>query len=181
MADLHLLCPIGMHELGPRGGDERVLVFGVPGRQHSGPSLRVHVQTLRVLIDQLPGRVERLVFVEGSAVDSATAQAIEDMLAAMGPEDGLVRFQIPAEAIKLVKIEGDAASAPSANRGTLRFIERGIDRATLLAFCPPEVLRVSSLARALLHSPVGEWVDPAGLVASHAGLIETYPPDGLQT
>ena len=180
MPDLHLLCPIGSHELGPRGRDERVFVYGVPARQQSGPSLRVHVQTLRVLLDRLPGRVERLVFVEGSSADSATAQAIEDMLAAMGPEDGLVRFQIPAEAIKLVTREGDAAPAPS-NRGTVRFIERGIDRATLLVFRPPEVLRVSSLARALLRSAVGEWVDPAGLVAAHAGLIETYPPDGMQT
>ena len=181
MPALHLLSPIGAHELGPRGGDERVVVFGVPDREHPGHSLRVHLQTLLVLLDRLPARVERIVFVEGSSVDSATAQTIEDMLAAIGPEDGLVQFQIPAEAIKLVKRESDTAPASSEKRGTIRFIERGIDRATLLAFRPPQVLRVSSLVRALMTPPSGEWVDPAGLVAAHAGLIETYPPFGLHT
>ena len=172
MPNLHLLCPIPSHDLGPRGGDQRVVVFGVPGREHPGHDLRVHVQTLQVLLERLPGTVERLIFVEGSSVDSATARAIEDMLAAMGPEDGLVQFQIPAEAIKLVKRESDL----SADRKSVRFIERGIDRTTLLAFRPPEVLRVSSLNRALMTSSVGEWIDPAGLVAAHGGMIETYPP-----
>ena len=181
MPALHLLCLIGSHELGPRGGNERVVVYGVPDREDSGHSLRVHVQTLLVFLDRLPGRVERIVFVEGSSVDSATAQTIEDMLAAMGPEDGLVQFQIPAEAIKLLERESNTAPASSENRGTVRFIERGIDRATLLELRPPQVLRVSSLVRALMTFPSGEWVDPAGLLAANAGLIETHPPFGLHT
>ena len=176
-----MLCLIGSHELGPHGVDDNVLVYGVPGRQHSARSLQVHVQTLMTVLGQLSAAIERLVLVEGSSVDAPTARTIDEMLAAMGPEDGLVRFQIPADAIKLIKRESGGAPGASPNKEAPRFVERGIDRASLLAFRPPEVLRVSSLVAALRTPPVGEWVDPAGLMAAHGALIETYPPGGRQT
>jgi hypothetical protein len=148
-----------------------VVMFGVLGTHGSGPTLLVHWPTLLghlVRLDDDPGRV---VFVQGSSPDATTIATIEAMLIAMGSKDGLVRFEMAADAIKLTRspqVDGVAPQLPV-------LIERGVDRSTVVSFRPPEILRTSALLAALGLSPSDEWVNPAGLIVANGGRIETYP------
>jgi len=153
------------------GSNDRVVVFGVPGGRRSGPTLLVHSPALLVRLDQLDDDVERVVFIEGSSPEAATLATIDSMLRAIGPQDGLVQFQMAAEAIKLTR-------EPQVDGATLQLpflIERGVDRSNVVSFRPPELLRTSALLAALAKPPSEEWVDPAGLIVANGGWIETYP------
>jgi hypothetical protein len=126
----------------------------------------VHSPTLLLRLHQLSDAVELVVFVEDSPPDAATVAIVDGMLAAMGPEDGLVQFELAAEAIKLTR--KDAARSQ-------HFIGHAIDRSTLVSFRPPEVLRAAALAAAVTEAPSELWVNPAGLVAASGGNIATHP------
>lgn len=155
----------------PELENDRVVVFGVLGQRWSGPTLLVHSPSLLFRLDQLADHVGRVVFVAGSSPDATTLATIDAMLGAMGTEDGLVRFEMAAEAIKLTR-------RPQVDRATARLlvlIERGVDRSTVVSFRPPELLRTSALMAALAMPPSDEWVNPAGLIVANGGRIETYP------
>lgn len=164
MSSPHLLRPFPSRQLGLIEGDDRVVVFGALGGRRLGSTLLVHSPTLLFRLDHLTDEVELVVFVEDSPPDAATVATIDDMLATMGSEDGLVQFQLAAEAIKLTK-----------GAGSQRFVGQGIDRSTLVSFRPPEVLRASALIAAVTEPPTDLWVNPAGLVAANGGRIATYP------
>ena len=166
MSSPHLLRPFPSRQLGLIEGDNRVVVFGVLGGRRLGSTILVHSPTLLLRLDQLNDGVELVVFVEDSPPDSATVATIDDMLAAMGSEDGLVQFQVAAEAIKLTK--GDASLSQN-------LIRQGIDRSTLVSFRPPEVLRASALVAAVTKPPTELWVNPAGLIAANGGKIAIHP------
>lgn len=166
MSSPHLLRPFPSRQLGLIEGDDRVVVFGVLGGRRLGSTILVHSPTLLLRLDQLNEAVELVVFVEDSPPDAATIATIDDMLAAMGPEDGLVQFQLAAEAVKLTK---------ASQAHTLHFIGQGIDRSTLVSFRPPEVLRAAALVAAVSEPPTELWVNPAGLVAASGGTIATHP------
>lgn len=142
-----------------------------------GPTILVHSPTLLLRLDQLDDAVEVVVFVEDSPPAAATVAIIGDMLAAMGSEDGLVQFEVAAEAIKLTRGPAVRDSTPKTGRtpGSPVFINHGIDRSTLISFRPPEVLRASALVAAVTIPPSELWVNPAGLIAARGGRIETYP------
>jgi hypothetical protein len=160
-----LLRPIPARQLGLKGGD-RVVVFGDLGGRRLGSTVLVHSPTLLLRLQQLNEAVELVVFVEDSPPDETTIATIADMLAAMGPEDGLVQFQLAAEAIKLTT--DDAARSQ-------QFIVRAIDRSMLVSFRPPEVLRAAALVAAVTEPHSELWVNPAGLVAANGGIIATHP------
>jgi hypothetical protein len=166
MSSPHLLRPFPSRQLGLIEGDERVVVFGVLGGRRLGSTILVHSPTLLLRLDQLNDGVELVVFVEDSPPDAAAVATIDDMLAAMGSEDGLVQFQLAAEAIKLTR--GDASRSQ-------HFIGHAIDRSTLVSFRPPEVLRAAALVAAVTKPPSELWVNPAGLVAASGGTIATHP------
>lgn len=166
MSSPDLLRPFPSRQLGLVEGDDRVVVFGVLGGRRLGSTILVHSPTLLLRLDQLNDGVELVVFVEDSPPDGATVATIDDMLAAMGSEDGLVQFQVAAEAIKLTK--GDAPQSQ-------HFIDSGIDRSTLISFRPPEVLRASALVAAVAKPPAELWVNPAGLIAASGGTIAIHP------
>jgi hypothetical protein len=166
MSSPHLLRPYPSRQLGLIEGDDRVVVFGVLGGRRLGSTILVHSPTLLLRLDQLNGGVELVVFVEDTPPDAATVATIDDMLAAMGSEDGLVQFQLAAEAIKLTR--GDASRSQ-------HFIGHAIDRSTLVSFRPPEVLRAAALVAAVTKPPSDLWVNPAGLVAASGGTIAIYP------
>ena len=170
MSSPHLLRPFPSRQLGLIDGDDRVVVFGVLGGRRLGSTLLVHAPTLLFRLEQLSDGVELVAFVEDSPPDAATVATIDDMLAAMGSEDGLVQFQMAAEAIKLTKGDG---------RGRQQFVGKGIDRSTLVSFRPPEVLRAPALVAAVTKPPTELWVNPAGLVAANGGRIATYPRQPL--
>ena len=168
MTGSNLLRPL---ELEVAGSNDRVVVFGVLGGRRSGPTLLVHSPALLVRLDQLDDDVERVVFVEGLSPDAATLAIIDSMLRVIGPQDGLVQFQMAAEAIKLTKERQVVGVTPQ-----LPFlIERGVDRSNVVSFRPPELLSTSALLAALAKPPSKEWVDPAGLITANGGWIETYP------
>jgi hypothetical protein len=166
MSSPHLLRPFPSRQLGLIEGGDRVVVFGVLGGRRLGSTILVHSPTLLLRLDQLSDGVELVVFVEDSPPDSATVATIDDMLAAMGSEDGLVQFQLAAEAIKLTR-----SDAPHSQH----FIGHAIDRSTLVSFRPPEVLRAAALVAAVTKPPSELWVNPAGLVAASGGTIATHP------
>lgn len=166
MSSPDLLRPFPSHQFDLIEGGDRVVVFAVLGERRMGSTILVHSPTLLLRLEQLTGDVEVVVFVEDSPPDPATIATINDMLASLGSEDGLVQFQVPAEAIKLVKEPASTAQP---------LIGQGIDRSTLVSFCPPEVLRAAALAAAVATPPTELWVNPAGLVANNGGRIATYP------
>ncbi|HUP16637.1 MAG TPA: hypothetical protein VM848_11385 [Acidimicrobiia bacterium] len=166
MSSPHLLRPFPSRQLGLIEGDDRVVVFGVLGGRRLGSTILVHSPTLLLRLDQLNDGVELVVFVEDSPPDAATVATIDDMLAAMGSEDGLVQFQVAAEAIKLTKEDASRSQ---------HFIGQGIDRSTLVSFRSPEVLRASALVAAVTEPPTELWVNPAGLIAASGGTIGIHP------
>jgi hypothetical protein len=170
MSSPHLLRPFPSRQLGLIEGDDRVVVFGVLGGRWLGSTILVHSPTLLLRLDQLTDEVELVVFVEDSPPDAATVATIDDMLAAMGSEDGLVQVQVAAEAVKLTRADAS---------GSQQFIGQGIDRSTLVSFRPPEVLRATSLVAAMTRPPSELWVNPAGLVVGNGGRIATYPRSPL--
>jgi hypothetical protein len=115
------------------------------------------------------------------STDPATVATIDEMLATMGSEDGLVQFHVAAEAIKLTREHESSGRAPGPPPkegrapGPEVVVSHGIDRSTLVSFRPPEVLRMSALVAAVTKPPSELWVNPAGLVAANGGRIETYP------
>jgi hypothetical protein len=112
-----------------------------------------------------------VVFVDGLFPDAATLAIIDSMLRAIGPQDGLVQFQLAAEAIKLTREPQVDGVTPQ----PAVLIERGVDRSNVVSFRPPELLRTSALLAALAKPPSEEWVNPAGLIVADGGWIETYP------
>ncbi len=166
MSSPHLLRPFPSQQLGLIEGGDRVVVFGVLGGRRLGSTVLVHAPTLVVRLHQLSDAVELVVFVEDSPPDAATVATIDDMLSAMGPEDGLVQFHLAAEAVKLTR--DDAARSQ-------HFVGPAIDRSTLVSFRPPEVLRAAALVAAMTTPPSELWVNPAGLVAASGGIIATHP------
>lgn len=168
MSSPHLL-RLSQHEpLLSHGG---VVVFGVPGEHRRGPTLLVQSPVLRFHLEEVADEVERVVFIEGSAPNAATLATISAMLSAMGAEDGLVRFEMAAEAVKLTRDPQIDRTTP----GARLLIHRGVDRSTVVSFRPPEALRVSAILAALATTPSESWVNPAGLVVANGGRIETYP------
>jgi len=168
MSGPDLVQPLSISALGR--SNDRVVMFGVLGGRKSGPTLLVNSPALLVCLEQLDDDVEQAVFVEGSSPDATTLATIDVMLRAMGPEDGLVQVQMATEAIKLTtepQVVGTIESPV--------LIYRGVDRSTVVSFCPPELLRISALVAALVKPPSEEWVDPAGLIVANGGWIETYP------
>jgi len=176
MSSSDLLRMIPSRELGLSADNDRVVVFGVLGGKRLGPTILVHAPTLLLRLDQLTDVVKVVVFVEDSSLDAAIVATINDMLAAMGSEDGLVQFEVPAEAMKLTRAPASVDRPPTTNiAGSHVFIRHGIDRSKLVSFRPPEVLRASALLAAVTI-PLSElWVNPAGLIAARGGRIETFP------
>ena len=166
MSSPHLLRPFPSQQLGLIEGADRVVVFGVLGGRRLGSTVLVHSPTLVTRLHQVSDAVELVVFVEDSPPDAATVATIDDMLEAMGPEDGLVQFHLAAEAVKLTRV--DAA-------GSQPFVGHAIDRSTLVSFRPPEVLRAAALVAAFTKPPSELWVDPAGLIAASGGVIAIHP------
>ena len=166
MSSPHLLRPFASRQLGLIEGGDRVVVFGVLGARRLGSTVLVHSPTLMFRLHQLDEAVELVVFVEDSPPEAATVATVDEMLATMGPEDGLVQFHLAAEAVKLIR--GDAARSQD-------FIGHAIDRSTLVSFRPPEVLRTAALVAAVAIPPSELWVNPAGLVAASGGTIATHP------
>jgi hypothetical protein len=164
-----LVQPLSLSALGRF--NDRVVVFGVLGERRSGPTLLVHSPALMVRLDQVDDDVERVVFVDGLVPDAATLAIIDSMLGAIGPQDGLVQFQLAAEAIKLTREPQVDGVTPQ----PAVLIERGVDRSNVVSFRPPELLRTSALLAALAKPPSEEWVNPAGLIVADGGWIETYP------
>lgn len=147
-------------------------MFGVLGGRRLGPTILVHSPTLLLRLDQLADDVELVAFVEDSPPDAATIATIDDMVATISAEDdGLVRFQMAAEAIKLTGEEFPGGTAA----GPALLITGGIDRSTLVSFRPPELLRAFALVAAVARPPSDLWVNPAGLVVANGGRIDLYP------
>ena len=179
MPDLHLLCPIGSRELGRAAGMNGSLSSGFRANTPVSPS----GSTCRLCRSFSPNYPHASSGLCSARFIRRFGHGPGDRRDAGGNWSGRWASAISESGGGYQALKGESIAAPAspADAGAVRFIERGIDRAALVAFRPPEVLRAFSLVHALAAPPVEEWVDPAGLVAARAGLIETYPPGGLQT
>lgn len=137
------------------------MVFSVLGGRFAGPSVLVHVPTLVRRVRELPRYIDTVVFVDEPVPDGALVATVDDMVAAFGSADLDVLAQyVPAtEAVK--RVDG-------------MVVAEGIDRSSLVAVRCPEVIRRSTLEKAV--SEVGEqmWVNPAALVVASGGKIGFY-------
>lgn len=142
-------------------GDGQVMVFAVLGGRYAGPSIEVHVPTLSRRVDELASHIATVVFVDEPIPDGAVVALVDDMVGAFDQLDVDVLAQhVPAtEAVK--RVEGD------------RVVE-GIDRSSLVAVRPPEVIRRPALERAVGHVGSRQWVNPASLVCQAGGTVAFY-------
>ncbi len=161
MSSPHLLRPFPARQLGLIEGGDRVMVFGVLGGRHAGPSMLAHAPTLIRRCAELPAEIEIVAFVDEGIPDTALVARIDEMLAVFDHGDALVCFQGTTEAMKEV---ADGV------------VVRGVDRSQLVAVTGPEVIRRDTLDRALADPPTETWVNPTALIAARGAIIRLFPP-----
>lgn len=158
-----MLRPFNARQLSLVSGEGRVMVYAALGGRHAGPSTEVHAPTLARRVDELPRHIDIVVFIDVPVPDGALVGLIDDMVAVFGESDAdaLVR---PVPATEAVKRVHD------------RTVVEGIDRSRLVAVRSPEVLRRSTLERAVERLDDRLWVSPTGLVAASGGRIALFDP-----
>lgn len=161
MASPHLLRPYTAAQLSLVNGGDSVAVFSVLSGRFAGPSCLVHVPTARARLDWLPERVEVVVFTDEAIPDPATVSRIDDMLAVFAEldSDSLTQWLPATEALKLT------------DEGVIR---RAVDRDGVGAVRCPEVIRRSTLSRALDAAGDETWVNPTAVVAATGGSVVFY-------
>lgn len=163
MASPHLLRPYTAAQLSLISGDHRVIVFGVSGDRHAGPTTLVHLPTARSRVEWLHPDVEVVVFTDEPMPDPAAVSRIDDMLSVF-PDlevDSLAQSLPATEALKLA--EGDR-------------LVGGVDRSQVAAVRCPEVIARTSLARALEAATERAWISPTAEVARIGGRVAFFEP-----
>lgn len=171
MSTPHLLRPYTASQLSLVHGDERVVVFGVAGGRYAGPSVLVHLPTLRSRLDWLAPSVDTVVFIDEILPEPSTVSRIDDMLAVF-PSVGAEALTQSLPATEALKQISDGV------------VERGVDRSAVFAVRGPEVTDRPTLTRGLEMASVEGWASPASLVGRAGGRIAffepTMVPDWLQ-
>lgn len=161
MSSPHLIRPYSAAQLGLVSGDETVVVFTVLGDRFSGPSVLVHVPTVRSRLEWLDSVVSTVVFVDEPVPDGATLSGIDDMLTVYADLDcdALARVVTSTEALKRVE-HGHIVGA--------------VDRSTVVAATCPEIVDRRRLESALSGDEV--WANPTAELARSGGIVRFYEP-----
>ncbi len=164
MLSPHLLRPYSGRQLGLVEADRDVLVLAAAGSRWVGPTLLVHRPTLEHRV--LQSDAVWVVVVGEPVPEPSTVARVDDMLASVGDDpDGVVLVAPFTEAVK--EVEGDR-------------VVRAVDRSRLVRVRPPEILRRSSLAAALVGVDVS-WVNAAHLVIAAGGRVVPHLQGASQT
>lgn len=137
--------------------------FAVLGDHGTGPSVSVHVPTLRRRMRDLPSHIRTVVFFDEPVPDGALVALIDDMVDEFteSSDDVLALGMAATEAVKWVE-DG--------------FIVSDVDRSRLVTVRCPEVVRRDVLDEALETLVDQTWVNPTHLVVSRGGTLRIYEP-----
>lgn len=156
-----MIRPFSARQLHLVAGDGQVEAFAVLGDHRRGPSLQVHVPTLRRRMRDLAGHIRILVFFDDPIPDGALVALIDDMVEAFTEStDEVLAIGSPfTEAVKWVD-DG--------------FVVGEVDRSRLVTVQCPEVVDRDALEAAL--STLGDevWVSPTSLVVSAGGSLGIF-------
>lgn len=158
-----MIRPFSARQLHLVAGDGLVEAFAVLGDHRRGPSLEVHVPTLRRRIRDLADHIRILVFFDEPIPDGALVALIDDMVEAFTEStDEVLAIGSPfTEAVKWVE-EG--------------FVVGEMDRSRLVTIRCPEVVDRDALEHALSTADDEVWVNPASLVVSVGGSLRIFDP-----
>ena len=163
MSGLHMIRPFSARQLHLVAGDGEVEAFAVMGDRGQGPSVDVHLPTLRRRMRDLGRHIRTLVFIDEPVPDGALVGLIDDMVEEFiaGDADALA-IGVPAtEAVKWVE-DG--------------FIAGEVDRSRLVTVRCPELVRRDVLDEALEGMDDRIWVNPTHLVVSAGGTLRIFDP-----
>lgn len=163
MSGLHMLRPFSARQLHLVAGDGRVEAFAVLGGRWQGPSVGVHVPTLRRRMRDLPRHIDTVVFFDEPFPDGALVGLIDDMVDDFaGRGDEVLTMGLPAtEAVKWV--DGDVVVGE-------------VDRSRLVTVRCPEVIRRSLLDAALAYLGDPMWVNPTEMVVAAGARLRIFDP-----
>lgn len=163
-----MLRPFSARQLHLVAGDGEVEAFAVLGNHGSGPSVDVHVPTLRRRMRDLSSHIRTVVFFDEPVPDGALVALIDDMVDefAEGSDDVLAVGMPAIEAVKWVE-DG--------------FIVSEVDRSRLVTVRCPEVVRRDVFDEALESLDDQTWVNPTQLVVSCGGTLRIYEPRAHRT
>lgn len=158
-----MLRPFSARQLHLVAGDGRVEAFAVLGGRWQGPSVEVHVPTLRRRMRDLPRHVDTVVFFDEPFPDGALVGLIDDMVDdfATRGDEVLALGLFATEAVKWV--EGDVVVGE-------------VDRSRLVTVRCPEVMRRELLDQALAHLGEEPWINPTELVVSAGAALRIFDP-----
>lgn len=163
MSGLHMIRPFSARQLHLVAGDGQVEAFAVLGDHSRGPSVDVHVPTLRRRMRDLARHIRTVVFFDEPVPDGALVGLIDDMVDYFVDSTvDVLAMGLPAtEAVKWV--EGD-------------FIVSDIDRSRLVTVRCPEVMDRAVLEAAL--DALGEemWINPTEMVVAAGAVLRVYDP-----
>jgi hypothetical protein len=158
-----MIRPFSARQLHLVAGDGQVEAFAVLGDHGRGPSVDVHLPTLRRRMRDLARHIRTVVFFDEPFPDGAMVALIDDMVDEFveGDHDVLAMGLPATEAVKWV--EGD-------------FIKGDIDRSRLVTVKCPEVMRRELLDAALDDAGDAMWINPTELVVSAGASLRIYDP-----
>ena len=156
-----MLRPFSARQLHLVAGDGRVEAFAVLGDHGTGPSVNVHVPTLRRRMRDLAPHITTVVFFDEPVPDGALVALIDDMVEefADSAQDVLAVGMAVTEAVKWV--EDDR-------------VVHDVDRAGLVTVQCPEVVDRRRLDEALEKLGDQMWTNPANLIVSDGGSLRIY-------
>lgn len=158
-----MIRPFSARQLHLVAGDGQVEAFAVLGDHSRGPSIDVHVPTLRRRMRDLGRHIRTVVFFDEPIPDGALVGLIDDMVDEFceSPVDVLAMGLPATEAVKWVEDD---------------FIVSDIDRSRLVTVRCPEVIDRSILDAALDRLGDEMWINPTEMVVAAGGALRIYDP-----
>ena len=156
-----MIRPFSARQLHLVAGDGAVEAFAVLGDHRRGPSLEVHVPTLRRRMRDLADHIRVVVFFDDAVPDGALVALIDDMVEAFTEStDAAMAVGLPfTEAVKWVD-DG--------------FVVGEVDRTRLVTVACPEVVDRDALEAALATLGDEMWVSPTSLVVAAGGSLRIF-------
>lgn len=158
-----MIRPFSARQLHLVAGDGMVEAFAVIGDHGVGPSVAVHLPTLRRRMRDLARHIRTVVFFDEPIPDGALVALIDDMVEEFteSTHDVLAVGAPVTEAVKWVE-DG--------------FILHEVDRSSLVTVRCPEVVRRDALDDALDGAGDEMWVNPTELVVAAGGMLRIFEP-----
>lgn len=158
-----MLRPFSARQLHLVAGDGCIEAFSVLTDRRRGPSVDVHVPTLRRRMRDLAAHIRTVVFFDDPVPDGALVALIDDMVEEFAEHPvNVLAVGVPVtEAVKWV--EGG-------------FIVGEVERSRLVTVRCPEVVDRAVLEAALSDLGDEMWINPTALVVAAGGSLRIFDP-----